>query len=847
MRVDRGPRVHEGLDFDTLLMLFALIVGAALAVAPLSRRLNVPVVVLQILVGVVLGPTLFDVVRITGSSEGEILHTFGEIGALLLLFEVGLEIDIDSLARVGASATRVAIAGVVVPIAGAIAVTSIWGISSSSGLMIAGSLAATSVGITARVFTELHVLDSVEARVVLSAAVIDDVLGILVLGIAVPIATGDGVGSELALTMLEALGFLLVAAAAILLAPRFMQRVRWKPTGGETPFLIAMIVMMVVSALAGVSKLTPIIGAVAAGVLCGASPARAAIHERTRVVGTLLIPVFFVGIGATADLKVMGSWNVLGLGAALVAVGVVGKVSAGFVLSGVDRLAVGLGMVPRGEVGLIFASIGLTVGALSNDQYAAVLLAVMATTLIAPPLLRMRLARGAQAEGVGETVGIGDILDAASRIVRGERPGSDTTARLRRGSIASHSWHAHERSLFVDLLRTRSTLVVRFLDSVAFWERCVPEAVPAPQQHRWDDFQFDPDFASWFPVVDRVMMADPNADPSVVLAAAIWDLGVDQVSRDRIAESMGVAETVGPICQAAGAVNDAMWHGLGIDERTVTRLSRMVTADRLEEVMDLTRAISDLDEEYADRLNELQRLLEREASHAPTARRLVEAAFDEAAEAVLARLATCPEDLLVSVEPEELAAAIATIDPVPGPGRVRVQQLGQSGHVAVVCRSVPGVGARTAAALSECALDIRHAVVGTWGDRAWLGIFAVDASAIDERALDAVKAAAQRGMQRRFTNRRFEEGAEYSVTAIEDPFARTTRVIVDGPDRAGLLCRLLSAVERPEFLVVSVSAHTAGEGKSAQIHNTIELTHRDRRPLNERERKRLLAALNASA
>jgi Kef-type K+ transport system membrane component KefB len=339
------------------------------------------------------------------------LELLAELGVIFLLFEVGLESSLEQLKAVGLRAFFVASIGVAVPVALGYAATRLIDPDAStlSCLFTGATLAATSVGITARVLRDLGRADSLEARIVLGAAVVDDVLGLLLLSFLVAGARGVGSIRGTAVLGVQAVVFL---AAAVFLLPPLLRRIPRPP--GPIPGLA---LCLVLGFLADRVGLAPIVGAFAAGLAIStarksgssteagaAQPWNETSHDpiplrvAVRGIAAVLVPLFFVQMGRKVDLRsaVSGSAPVLLL--ALIAVAVIGKLASGLAAPRGARLAVGIGMIPRGEVGLIFAGIGrkLVVGGervIDEATYAAVVLMVIVTTMITPPLLTWRLGR----------------------------------------------------------------------------------------------------------------------------------------------------------------------------------------------------------------------------------------------------------------------------------------------------------------------------------------------------------------------------------------------------------------------------------------------------------------------
>ena len=399
----------------TLFVVAVLLTSAKLG-GLVAERLQQPAVLGELLVGIGLGNALPGLLGAGGTGLVRIdptLHLLAEVGVLILLFDVGLESDLRALVRVGPSALLVALLGVAAPVGLGWAVTA-WLLPESPVLVhlfVGATLAATSVGITARVLRDLAAVQSREGQTILGAAVIDDVLGLVVLAViagAISASAGDGP----ALSLGAVLG---IVASAVLflvgsaLAGHWLSRpvVRRLARLGH-PELLLVVGLAVCFTLASVAErigLAPIVGAFAAGFVIDpygegvrTSEETATLNELLHPIAAVFVPLFFVLMGIQVDLASLGTPAALGLGVALVVAAVAGKLACflGVIDRHADRLTVALGMVPRGEVGLIFAGIGTTIAldgrpVLSESLFAAVVVMVLVTTLVAPPALRWRL------------------------------------------------------------------------------------------------------------------------------------------------------------------------------------------------------------------------------------------------------------------------------------------------------------------------------------------------------------------------------------------------------------------------------------------------------------------------
>jgi Kef-type K+ transport system membrane component KefB len=388
----------EGYDLALILGNLLIIIVVARLAAELAELIKIPAVLGEIIAGIIIGPSALGLIDpIKHLDVANMVVLLGEIGVILLLFQVGLEMDLGEMVKVGKPALLVALIGVVVPFAAGFGVASAFGESGKIALFIGATLTATSVGITARVLGDLHALALRESRIVLGAAVADDVLGLIILTVVVKVVTEGSISLSVVLeTIGLAIGFLVITGLlAIYVIPRLFTRIDRVAKSSTTIVAISFALMLAFSLLANQAKLAFIIGAFMAGLAVGRSQQHEHIAEGLNPLGHIFIPVFFASIGINADLETMLQPSVLALATVLTVVAIIGKLVSGFGIgrSPGDKLLIGIGMTPRGEVGVIFASIGLSKGILDNELYGALLLMVLVTTLITPPLLRLRLAK----------------------------------------------------------------------------------------------------------------------------------------------------------------------------------------------------------------------------------------------------------------------------------------------------------------------------------------------------------------------------------------------------------------------------------------------------------------------
>jgi Na+:H+ antiporter len=365
----------------------------------------------ELLAGIVLGAGVLKVIPTDAADPlTPVFQLLAEIGVVVLLFEIGLETDVRAMIGVGSAATAVAVVGVAVPFfLGFLYWRSGWHGGEQSGadpvttaVFVGAALTATSVGITARVLGDLRVLDGLEARLILGAAVIDDVIGLVILGVVSGLTAGVGFTLGGAVRILAlALAFLVFALwIGVRFAPRVFGLVsRLRVRGALVVSAFAFLLLLCV--LADRAGTALVIGAFAAGLILSETSQVAMIKQRIQPVADIFTPIFFLSIGAAADLRL---WNplvaanrpTLAIGGVLLVIAVVGKLASGWAVPWlqVNRRAIGVGMAPRGEVGLIFAQMGLTAGVMSDRLFSAMLFVVIATTLVTPPLLKRALASG---------------------------------------------------------------------------------------------------------------------------------------------------------------------------------------------------------------------------------------------------------------------------------------------------------------------------------------------------------------------------------------------------------------------------------------------------------------------
>ncbi|MBL0159900.1 MAG: cation:proton antiporter [Bryobacterales bacterium] len=375
-------------DATKLLLEMFLVFASAKLLAEVAERLRQPPVVGELAAGVLLGPAVLGWVR-----PNDLLSVLADLGVMFLLFRVGLELRDFRLTKVGANALAVAVVGVVVPfLAG-------WGLMVALGhprieaVFVGAALVATSVGITARVLAAKGLLDHQASKIILAAAIIDDVLGLLVLAVVSSSASGTLNLVELCTTAALAVAFtFLVAQWGTRTMEKIVPKLESRMRSGEGQFTLAMLAVFGLSLLAVYAGVAAIIGAFLAGMALAKSVDHR-VHEMTTGVTELLVPFFLVGIGLHLDVTALKDPGMLVLAVAVTALACATK----FIGCGLgalrmgwrDATRIGIGMMPRGEVGMVVAQIGLGLGVIAPGIYGVVVLMSIATTVIAPPLLQL--------------------------------------------------------------------------------------------------------------------------------------------------------------------------------------------------------------------------------------------------------------------------------------------------------------------------------------------------------------------------------------------------------------------------------------------------------------------------
>jgi len=376
----------ESHSVQILTQIFLMFTSAKL-LAVVGERVKIPAVISEIVAGILIGPHLLGLVK-----AEEWTLALAELGAIVLLFDVGLDQKLTDLMKVGWTVLLVAVVGVVVPFFLGFGLLELTEHSRIEAIFMGAAMVATSVGITARVLQELGVLKTVVATVILGAAVIDDILGMIVLAVVSSLSEGVNyvqIGSVTAL----AVGFTLFI---VLVGRRVMRRVTPRVqrfAAGDPYFALAMVICLGLGVAADKIGIAAIVGAFLAGLVFSEEELTPRLKTNIHALREFLVPFFFVAMGMQMDLAVLARKEILLLAGLVTLLAILGKLvgcSLGaYRLGWRSAIQVGVGMVPRGEVGIIVASIGLGLHTISNEIYAVVIIMVLVTTLIAPPALKL--------------------------------------------------------------------------------------------------------------------------------------------------------------------------------------------------------------------------------------------------------------------------------------------------------------------------------------------------------------------------------------------------------------------------------------------------------------------------
>ena len=382
------------LDANAVQLPLSMLVvfGSAKLLDELFERLGQPGIVGQILAGVMVGPGVLGWI-----APNEFLSALAELGVMFLLFRVGLEIKSSELMNTGGTASLVAVLGVAAPFGLGWGLLLLWGHAPIEAAFTGAAMVATSVGITAQVLAAKGLLQHRASKIILGAAVIDDVLGLLILALISSLAKGQVRVLELTITAVLAIGFTAIVAtwgtrAVNLVIPPLLRTLK----GSEVQFTLAMLLLFSLAVLSVYAGVAAIIGAFMAGMALSENVTHR-VHDLTQGVTELLVPFFLVGIGLNLDVAAFASAPTLWLALAVLAAAIVSKFAGcalgAYKLGWPDARRVGVGMITRGEVGMVVAQLGLSLGLIGQNICAVVVFMSVATTLVAPPFLKLAFRR----------------------------------------------------------------------------------------------------------------------------------------------------------------------------------------------------------------------------------------------------------------------------------------------------------------------------------------------------------------------------------------------------------------------------------------------------------------------
>ncbi|HUR98143.1 MAG TPA: cation:proton antiporter [Pyrinomonadaceae bacterium] len=403
-------------DHSSVLLALFVMLAAAKIMGEIFERLKQPAVVGEILAGVIIGPSLLGWVQ-----PSDFISILAEIGVIFLLFTVGLETKPQTIFRVGGRAVMVGVLGVILPFVAGYFIAIGWGGSFPEAMFIGAAMVATSVGITARVLGSMGLLETETARIILGAAVIDDILGLIILSLVSAVSRGEADYAGLAKIAGAAILF---TAFVTLVGSRIMTKLA--PTIerlklGRPFFNLGLVLCLGLSVASIYVGVAAIIGAFLAGMaLAEATEGNVKMHRLTSGITEFLVPFFLVNIGMQLDLAVFRDMSAVILAIVVTVAAVITKfVGCSLGAWGMtrrERGQVGVGMIPRGEVGIVVAQIGLGLGVISGHFFASVLFMAVATTLIAPPLIKLLYSEDRDNDGTEDAISETDVSEDFTRI-----------------------------------------------------------------------------------------------------------------------------------------------------------------------------------------------------------------------------------------------------------------------------------------------------------------------------------------------------------------------------------------------------------------------------------------------
>ena len=402
-------------EFIQTIIGVGILLFAAKLMAELFLRLKLPIVLGELLAGMIVGPfALGSLIILDGQPLLQIndeIKILGQMGAIVILFMAGLEMTPKEFLRGGKASFTVGTLGVVVPFFAGLMVFQMFGFDALQSMLIATALTATSIAISIQVLSEFGKIKTPEARLIIGAAIVDDILAIAVLSVVTSIAgSGDGLENisitDVTITILQVLGFFVgMLIIAVVIMPKVITPRLWKAKGGVEG--IATASFFGAAALAGSIGLSPIVGAFAVGMALSTTKVFEVVEAYTRKIGLIFAPLFFAIIGSQVDLR-MVDMNILMLSAIVIAIAIVTKLfgcgipAMFFLKNRAQGMRVGIGMISRGEVGLIVAGVGVTSGILTSDVYSTIVIMVAVTTIITPIWLKIEYRKEEKRDSKGD-------------------------------------------------------------------------------------------------------------------------------------------------------------------------------------------------------------------------------------------------------------------------------------------------------------------------------------------------------------------------------------------------------------------------------------------------------------
>ena len=876
------------LDFGQIFTSLALVLILAKLAAELCERIRIPAVLGEITAGIIIGPSMLGIVE-----PSDALRVLAEVGVIILLAEVGLEMDLNELRRVGRASMAVAVLGVVLPMSSGIAAGRAFGESLNASLFLGAALAATSVGITARVFGDLKALASTEARIVLGAAVADDVFGLIILTVVTRIVKQGSIDAMgLISTIGLAVGFLVIAGAiGLYLVPRLFALVGAKAASPATIGVLAAGVTFGFSAAASGAQLAPIIGAFVAGTAL----ARTSHHDRIArdfsILGSIFIPVFFMQIGIDTDVTKFFSAHVLIVAGVLTIIAITGKVLAAVGARGTntDKLLIGIGMIPRGEVGLIFATIGVSIGVFDDELYAIVLLMVLLTTVITPPLLRWRIESGGSALEDAEATEVTDepvggwirLIDGEVQL-HGTPPASLTLSLALEAAVHAANaqpnntlldwahanrnepvtWDAATTQQLLDVLVRGNSRSWRFLEITSVIDRALPEMATALRSRRGDTTELDPTHMVQMPIVEalrkKVTRATPD-DCSLLLAGLVTDFS-DNGDITASIQRLVLPEEVKNEVQSLVLASSLMLSTCTTDpyepnQRVLAQLAAFLGSPLMvEKCRMLTEARGGMqDFEYSILINvttSVQALLahpeliEGVENSLESVRRRDAIALTEDP-MVIDRIQHAAAVYVLAHEPETIVRHATLVEPAPRARTVRVNvhatAVDDEWEIDIATQDTRGLLARICATLANRGLEIIDADLATWPDGAVLDSFKV--RSLQKPSATQIAFELEQLLRKRIENpRRLARGTKNAIEFTLDNEAHPWHsvVLVRGADQPGFIQAVAAAFARANINVHHAKITTS----NGEVADRFEVSTRHGRKISDQALRRVNALLS---